>query len=148
MTGRAGYRTMEMNGGSSAPYLARTPCVPLFVHCFIRVGTEGLLDYQGRAGDHFHCTVEPSPGHIRCRKKLLHNRSAPMVVIFSLKALPPCPTSPPPPVPASESLAHRNRSNFCDLRLRCPSRTPEIAAISETRESNAALRFKGAMESR
>ena len=27
------------------------------------------------------------------------------------------------------------------LRLRCPSRTPEIAAISETRESNAALRF-------
>ena len=44
-------------------------------------------------------------------------------------------------------LAHRNRSDFCDLRLRCPSRTPEIAAISETRESNAALRFKGAMES-
>ena len=25
------------------------------------------------------------------------------------------------------SLAHRNRSDFCDLRLRCPSRTPEIA---------------------
>ena len=23
-------------------------------------------------------------------------------------------------------LAHRNRSDFCDLRLRCPSRTPEI----------------------
>ena len=44
-------------------------------------------------------------------------------------------------------LAHRNRSDFCDLRLRCPSRTPEIA-ISETRESNAALRFKSAMESR
>ena len=46
------------------------------------------------------------------------------------------------------SLAHRNRSDFCDLRLRWPSRTPEIAAISETRENNAALRFKGAMESR
>ena len=46
------------------------------------------------------------------------------------------------------TLAHRNRSDFCDLRLRCPSRTPEIAAISETRESNAALRFRGAMESR
>ena len=29
----------------------------------------------------------------------------------------------------------RNRSDdFCDLRLRCPSRTLEIAAISETRE--------------
>ena len=26
------------------------------------------------------------------------------------------------------TLAHRNRSDFCDLRLRCPSRTPEIAS--------------------
>ena len=50
MTRRPGYRTMEMNGGSSAPYLACTPCVPLFVHCLIRVEAEGLLDYQGRAG--------------------------------------------------------------------------------------------------
>ena len=39
-----------MNGGSSAPYLACTPCVPLFVYCLIRVEAEGLLDYQGRAG--------------------------------------------------------------------------------------------------
>ena len=49
----------------------RTSLVPLafpcFLHCLIGVETEGLLDYQGRAGDHFHCTVEPSPGHIRCR---------------------------------------------------------------------------------
>ena len=50
MTGRPGYRTMEMNGGSSAPYLARTPCLPLFVLCLIRVETEGLLDYQLWAG--------------------------------------------------------------------------------------------------
>ena len=51
MTGRPGHWTMEMNGGSSAPYLACTPCVPLFVHCLIiRVEAEGLLDYQGRAG--------------------------------------------------------------------------------------------------
>ena len=28
---------------------------------------------------------------------------------------------------ALQFLAHRNRSDFCDLRLRCPSRTPEIA---------------------
>ena len=49
MTGRPGCWTMEMNGGSSAPYLACTPCVPLFVHCLIRVEAEGLLDYQGRA---------------------------------------------------------------------------------------------------
>ena len=41
---------MEMNGGSSAPHLACTPCVPLFVHGLIRVEAEGLLDYQGRAG--------------------------------------------------------------------------------------------------
>ena len=68
MTGRPGYRTMEMNGGSSAPYLACTPCVPLFYTLFNRAGNRsGLLDYQGRAGDHFHCTAEPSPGHIRCR---------------------------------------------------------------------------------
>ena len=44
---------MEMNGASSAPHLARTPCVPLFCtffFFFIGVETEGLLDYQGRAG--------------------------------------------------------------------------------------------------
>ena len=50
MTGRPGYRTMEMNGGSSAPYLACTPCVPLFCALLNRGGTEELLDYQGRAG--------------------------------------------------------------------------------------------------
>ena len=50
MTGRPGYWTMEMNGGSSAPYLACTPCVPLFVHFLIRVEAAGLLDYQGWAG--------------------------------------------------------------------------------------------------
>ena len=31
--------------------------------------TEGFLEYKGRAGDHVHCTVEPSPGHIQHRKK-------------------------------------------------------------------------------
>ena len=50
MTGRPGCRTMEMIGGSSASYLVCTPCVPLFVHCLIRVEAEGLLDFQGRAG--------------------------------------------------------------------------------------------------
>ena len=29
---------MEMNGGSSAPYLARTPCVPLFCTVLDRGG--------------------------------------------------------------------------------------------------------------
>ena len=36
-----------------------------------------------------------------------------------------------------EFLAHRNRSDFCDLRLRCPSRTPEIARF--LREEKAML---------
>ena len=50
VTGRPGCRTTEMNGGSSASYLASTPCVPLFALRLIGVDTEGLLDYQGRAG--------------------------------------------------------------------------------------------------
>ena len=39
-----------MNGGSSAPYLACTRCVPLFCALLNRLEREGLLDYQGRAG--------------------------------------------------------------------------------------------------
>ena len=52
MTGQPGYRTMKMImiGGSSASYLARTPCAPFFCTLFLGVETEGLLDYQGRAG--------------------------------------------------------------------------------------------------
>ena len=50
LIGRLGCQTVEMNGGSSGSYLARHPCVPCFVLCFIGVETEGLLDYQGRAG--------------------------------------------------------------------------------------------------
>ena len=56
-----------MNGGSSAPCLACTPCVPLFSTLFNRGGNRRAFRLPGRAGDHFHCTVEPSPGHIRCR---------------------------------------------------------------------------------
>ena len=70
MTGRPGRRTMEMFGGSTASYLARAPRIPLFVLIFIGLETKNALDYQGRAGDHFHCTVDPSPGHIRCRQSL------------------------------------------------------------------------------
>ena len=69
MTGRPGYRTMEMVGGSSVSYLARTPCVPFFSTLFNRGGNRRAFRLPGKGGDHFHCTVEPSPGHIRCRKK-------------------------------------------------------------------------------
>ena len=67
MTGRPGYRTMEMIGGSSASYLARTPCVPLFSSLVNRGGKGRAFRLPGAGGDHFHCAVEPSPGHIRCR---------------------------------------------------------------------------------
>ena len=54
MTGRPGYRTMEMNGGRSAPYLARTPCVPLFCTLFNRGGNRRAFRLPGAGGDHFH----------------------------------------------------------------------------------------------
>ena len=57
-----------MNEGSSAPYLARSPCVPLFCILFNRGGNRRVFRLPGnQGGDHFHCTVEPSPGHIRVR---------------------------------------------------------------------------------
>ena len=67
MSGRLGCRTMEMNGGSSASYLARTPCRRAF-------------RLPGEGGDHVHCTVEPSPGHIRCR--IFRNEKAAQRVSF------------------------------------------------------------------
>ena len=67
MTGRPGYRTMDMIGGSSASYLARTPCAPPIFYLFNRGGNRRAFRLPGAGGDHFHCTVEPSRGHIRCR---------------------------------------------------------------------------------
>ena len=58
----------KWNGGKSESHLARTPCVPLFCTLLNRGGKRRVFfDYQGRAGDHFHCTLERSPGHIQCR---------------------------------------------------------------------------------
>ena len=50
MTGRPGDRTMEMSGGSTALYLARTSRVPFFMLIFIGLEAKGLLDFQGRRG--------------------------------------------------------------------------------------------------
>ena len=67
MTGRPGYRTMEMNGGSSVSYLA----FPCFLPRLSRRGeNRRAFRLPGEGGDHFSCTVEPSPGHIRCRHAL------------------------------------------------------------------------------
>ena len=67
MTGRRGCQTMEMTGGSSVPYLARTSCVPLFCALFSRGRNRTAFRLPGAGGDHFPCMVEPSPGHIQCR---------------------------------------------------------------------------------
>ena len=50
MTGRPGYRTMEMNGRSTVSYLVRTPRVPFFMHYFIGLEAKGRLAFQGRCG--------------------------------------------------------------------------------------------------
>ena len=50
----------------------RTPLTPLASPCFVLIwkgGNRRALTLRGEGGDHFHCTVEPSPGHIRCRFK-------------------------------------------------------------------------------
>ena len=67
MTGRPGRRTMDMNGGSFASYLARTPCVTLFCTLFYRGGNKMALRLPWVGGDRCRCTVEPSRGHIWCR---------------------------------------------------------------------------------
>ena len=67
MIGRPGCWAMAMNGGSSASYLASTPCVPLFCTLFVRGGNRRAFRLAGEGGDHFHCTVEHSPSHIQCR---------------------------------------------------------------------------------
>ena len=50
------------------------------------------------------------------------------------------------------TLAHRNRSNFCDLRLRRPSRTPEIARFPKQEKAmlhcDLRVRWKVASDSR
>ena len=50
MTGRPGCRTMEMNGGSSASYLARTPRVPLFCTLFPKGGSKRAFRLSGEGG--------------------------------------------------------------------------------------------------
>ena len=47
ITGRPGHRTMEMNGASSAPYHAHTPCVPLFCTFFNGGGSRRAFRLPG-----------------------------------------------------------------------------------------------------
>ena len=50
MTGRPGYRTMEMNGRTAVLYLVRTPRVPFLMLILIGLEATGLLAFQGRRG--------------------------------------------------------------------------------------------------
>ena len=43
------------------------PSHPLVCAYFHRVGNKERFRLPGARGEHFHCTVDPSPGHIRCR---------------------------------------------------------------------------------
>ena len=43
------------------------PLRPLVLKSFSRGGNIRAFRLTGEDGDHFHCTVEPSSGHIRCR---------------------------------------------------------------------------------
>ena len=48
----------------------RTSLVPLrslVCTLFNKGGSRRALRLPGAGGDHFHCTVDPSRGHIRCR---------------------------------------------------------------------------------
>ena len=65
MTGRPGHRTIQMKH-RVAP-CAHPSRTLLYVY-FNRSGSEGALSFPGATWDRFRCMVEPSPGHIRCRK--------------------------------------------------------------------------------
>ena len=43
------------------------PWRPLFYACYHGSGSKGAFRLPGVMWDRFRCTVEPSPGHIRCR---------------------------------------------------------------------------------
>ena len=63
MTGRPGCRCLE-----EVP--RRTSCVPLaspYLCLFSWGCKQTCFRLPGAGGEHFHCTVDPSPGHIRRR---------------------------------------------------------------------------------
>ena len=68
MTGRPGCRTMEMFGRKYRVVPRAYPLHPLICAYFHRVGNKERFRLPGVGREHFHCTVDPSPGHIRCRK--------------------------------------------------------------------------------
>ena len=103
----------------------RTSLVPLAFPCFvlrlIGLETKNVLDYQGRAGDHFHCTVEPSPGHIRCANWA---KTGPFGAI---SALPPYPEGPARHLDASrQKLTPHCLAAIFDSQLPSPKLSPKM----------------------
>ena len=61
---------MGVLGGGQKVYVEKVYVLfpsPMFSTLFSKAGNRKAFRLQGAGGDHFHCTVEPSPGHIRCR---------------------------------------------------------------------------------
>ena len=78
MTGRPGCRTMEWREEvprriSLAPF-----AFPFLCTWFNRGGSRRAFRLPGEGGDHIYCTVEPLPGHSRCRKmrNFLHHQKS------------------------------------------------------------------------
>ena len=53
------------------------PSRPLVYAYFNRSGSKGAFRLAGATWDHFRCTVEPSPGQIRCHVDLFDYKTAP-----------------------------------------------------------------------
>ena len=50
------------------PRTSGTPFLRPFAYAYFSTsGSNGAFSLPGATWDHFRCTVEPSPGHIRCR---------------------------------------------------------------------------------
>ena len=68
MTGRPGVLD---NGNEWRKFRAVPrpyPLRSLVCTLFNKGGSRGAFRLPGAGGDHFHCAVEPLPGHIRCRE--------------------------------------------------------------------------------
>ena len=92
MTGRPGYRTMEIEWRKFRAVPRSYPLRSLFCTLFTKGGNRRVFRLPGAGGDHFHCTVEPSPGHIRCRANPSHLRPVilkPVGWIFEISDLTP-----------------------------------------------------------
>ena len=80
---------MPDNGNEWKKFCAVPRSYPLrsFVFCF-GGGNRRTFRQSGAGGDHFHCAVEPSPGHIRCRNPGLPSGvSSPWLKIYKCRDL-------------------------------------------------------------